>query len=107
MKDYDKFNFTESIDDPSDFYFPLSSRLTVLRVNRQIRQEILPLAYRRTIFHLDDIENLIQLLVAVGRIDRDNIESLKLALKLAPLLSSSNIIVVSPCLAAECSTLRL
>ena len=76
--DYDGFDFTGSIGDPSGFYFPLSSELTVLSVDRQIRREALPLAYRRTIFHLDDMDDLVKLLIAVGRIGRDNIESLEL-----------------------------
>lgn len=78
MNGYDGFDFTGSIGDPSGFYFPLSSELAVLRVDSQMRQEALPLAYRRTIFRLDDIEDLIRLLVAVGRIGRDNIESVEL-----------------------------
>lgn len=73
-----ELNFAGGIGDPSGFYFPLSS-LTVLRVNRQMRQEALPLAYRRTVFHLDDMDDLIKLLIAVGDIGRDNIESLELA----------------------------
>ena len=43
-----------------------------------MRQEALPIAYRRTVFHLGDMDDLIKLLVAVGRIGRDNIESLEL-----------------------------
>lgn len=81
VENYDGCQFTGSIGDPSGFYFPLSSELTVLRVGRQIRQETLPLAYRRTVFHLDDMDNLIKLLIAVGRIGRDNIESLELTWK--------------------------
>ena len=64
--------------DPSGFYFPLSKELSILRINRQIRQEGLALAYRRTIFQLDDMDDLIKLLIAVGKIGRDNIESLEL-----------------------------
>ena len=78
VEDCDEFNFTESIDDSSDFYFSLSSELTILRVHRQMRQEALPLAYRRTIFHLNDMDDFVKLLIAVGKIDRDNIESLEL-----------------------------
>lgn len=74
----DRFDFTGSIGDPSGFYFPLSSGLTVLRVNRQMRQEALPFAYRRTVFQLEDMDDLIQLLIAAGTIGRDNIESLEL-----------------------------
>jgi hypothetical protein len=71
-------DFAGGIGDPSGFYFPLSN-LSVLRVNRQIRQEALPLAYRSTVFQVDDLDDLIKLLIAVGDIGRDNIESLELA----------------------------
>lgn len=69
------------MSDSSDFYFSLSKKLTVLRINRQMRQETLPLAYRRTVFHLNDMNDLIKLLIAVGKIGRDSIESLKLTWK--------------------------
>ncbi len=72
----DERNFVGGIGDPSGFYFPLSS--PILRVNRQMRQEALPFAYRRTVFNLDDIDDLIKLLIAIGDIGRDNIESLEL-----------------------------
>jgi hypothetical protein len=49
----------------------------VLKVNRQIRQEALPLAYRKTAFWLDDMDDVIKLLIAVGQIGRDNIRSLQ------------------------------
>ena len=37
------------------------------------------LAYHRTVFHLDDMDDLIKRLIAVSDIGRDNIESLELA----------------------------
>ena len=40
-------------------------------------QEALPLAYRCTLFRLDDMDDLITLLIAVGYIGRDNIQSLE------------------------------
>jgi hypothetical protein len=61
------------------FYFPLSKDLSVLRVKKQMREEALPLAYLQTLFHLDDMDNLIKLLIAVGELGRVNIESLELA----------------------------
>ena len=70
-------NFLGSIGDPSGFYFPLSKNLVVLRVNRQMRQEALPLAYHSTIFRLDDMDDLVKLLIAVGQTGRNNIESLE------------------------------
>lgn len=73
---FDEVNFAGGIGDPGGFYFPLSKDLGVLRVNRQMRQEALPLAYRKTTFHLDDMDDLLKLLIAVGETGRDNIESL-------------------------------
>ncbi|OAF55793.1 hypothetical protein VC83_07744 [Pseudogymnoascus destructans] len=81
IEDVDNFNeliFAKGIGDPSGFYFSLSSH-TMLRVNRQMRQEALCLAYRQMVFHLDDMDDLIKLLIAIGDIGRDNIESLELA----------------------------
>ena len=43
-----------------------------------MRLEALPLAYRRTTFHLVDLDDLIKLLVAVGKLGRNNTESLEL-----------------------------
>jgi len=74
----DKLNFAGGIGDLSGFYFPRRS-LAMLGVNRQMRQEALPFAYRRTVFHFDDMDDLIKLLIAVGDIGRDNIESLELS----------------------------
>lgn len=79
MDDFNRHNFIRSIGDPSGFYFPLSSKLAVLSVSRQMRQEALPLAYRRTLFHLDDMDDLVNLLVAVGKVGRENIELLEFA----------------------------
>ncbi|KAF4633969.1 hypothetical protein G7Y89_g4145 [Cudoniella acicularis] len=76
--DGSELNFARGVGDLSGFYFPLSN-LTVLKLNRQIRQEALPLAYRRTVFHFDDMDDLVSLLIAVGDIGRNNIESIELA----------------------------
>lgn len=46
-----------------------------------MHQETLLLTYRRTIFHLNDMNDLIKLLIAIDKIDRDSIESLKLTWK--------------------------
>jgi len=75
---FDEVNFAGGIGDLGGFYFPLSNDLVVLRVNRQMRQEALPFVYRSTVFQLDDMDDLIKLLIAVGQIGRDNIESLEL-----------------------------
>ena len=78
VSNFEESNFTGGMGDPSGFYFPLGKELTALRVDRQMRQEALPLAYRRTVFQLDDMDDLIKLLIAVGKIGRENIESLEL-----------------------------
>jgi hypothetical protein len=67
---------TRGVGDPGGFYFPLSKDLGILSVNRQMRQEALPLAYRATTFHLDDMDDLLKLLIAVGETGRNNIEAL-------------------------------
>ena len=71
--------FCASLGDPTGFYFPLRKDLTFLQVNRQMRQETLPLYYRKTSFHLMDIDTLIQFLVASGSVGRRNIQSLSFA----------------------------
>ncbi|KAK3296335.1 uncharacterized protein B0H64DRAFT_374433 [Chaetomium fimeti] len=76
----DKFeqdNLIRGIGDPSGFYYPLSKSLVVLRVNKQMRLEALPFAYRRTTFIWDDLDDVIKFLVAIGQVGRDNIESLQ------------------------------
>jgi hypothetical protein len=74
--DSPRSNFPEGIGDPSGFYFPLNG-LGILGVNKQMRQEALPRAFRSTLFRLDDMDNLIKLLIAVGYVGRDNIELLE------------------------------
>ncbi|PGH16522.1 hypothetical protein AJ79_01627 [Helicocarpus griseus UAMH5409] len=74
---FNQTSFAGGLGDPSGFYFPLSRKLAVLGVNRQMRQEALPLAYRRTTFLLDDIDEVIQLAISIGKIGRDNIRSLE------------------------------
>lgn len=79
MPDIDQFeqdNLPRGLGDPSGFYYPLSKHLTVLRVNRQMRKEALPFAYRSTSFRVDDLDDVIKLLMAVGRVGCDNIELL-------------------------------
>ena len=78
VSDSNDLNFARGIGDLSGSSFPLSS-VAVLRVNRQIRQEALPLAYRRTRFCFDDIDDLVKLLIAIGDVGRSNIESVELA----------------------------
>ena len=76
---FERDNLPGGIGDPSGFYYPLSRDLAVLRINKQIRGEALPLAYRRTTFYLEGLESAIKFLVAIGQAGRDNIESLHLA----------------------------
>ncbi|KAM4067397.1 hypothetical protein HRG_001350 [Hirsutella rhossiliensis] len=74
-----RYNVCQAIGDFSGFLIPFGDDYTLLRVNKQIRQEALPLAYRYTAFHLADIEDVTRLLVAVGRVGRQNIEALEFA----------------------------
>ena len=74
--DNPRSNFPEGAGDYYGFYFPLTS-LGLLRVNRQMRHETLPLAYSKTCFRMDDMDDLIQLLVAAGVVGRENIKSLE------------------------------
>ncbi|KAK3994871.1 hypothetical protein QBC44DRAFT_35249 [Cladorrhinum sp. PSN332] len=78
-ENFDQDNFPRGIGDPSGFYYPLSRDLVVLRVNKQMRTEALPFAYRRTTFYLDDLDSVIMFLIAIGKTGRDNIESLYFA----------------------------
>lgn len=77
IEDFDRSTFTAAVGDPSGFCFPLSKHLSVLSISKQVRQEALPLAYRRTTFRFDDMDDLLKLLVAVGQIGRANIGSLE------------------------------
>ncbi|KAK4450244.1 hypothetical protein QBC34DRAFT_403131 [Podospora aff. communis PSN243] len=77
-EDFERNGFPRGVGDPSGFYYPLSKSLSVLRINKQIRREALPFAYRRTTFFLDNLDSAIRLLIAVGKVGRDNIETLHL-----------------------------
>lgn len=69
--------FPTAVGGPSGFFFPFGQDWEVLRINKMIRQEALPIAYRRTTFHLNDMDDVIKLLIAVGQTGRDNITSLR------------------------------
>lgn len=74
---FDTLDFPSAVGDLDGFYFPLNKNLVILHINKQIRQEALPLAYRRTFFRMDDIDDLIRFLISIGRIGRDNIQSIE------------------------------
>lgn len=86
---FNRYKFARCIGDPSGFYFPFNNELAILRVNRQMRQEALLLAYRRTTFHPCDWDDLLMLLVSVGQIGRDNIEAIEFPLE-SPMSSGRN-----------------
>lgn len=65
-----------SMGDLGGFYFPLAAESGILAVNRQMREEAMPLAYRTTSFELEDIDEVVKLLLGIGYIGRQNIESL-------------------------------
>ncbi|EED17211.1 hypothetical protein TSTA_022650 [Talaromyces stipitatus ATCC 10500] len=80
LGDVDQFNsttFAGALGDPTGFFFPLNKDLSVLLVNKQIRQEALPIAYRKTFFRLDDIDDFIKVIISIGQIGRANIESVE------------------------------
>ncbi|KAJ3499542.1 hypothetical protein NLG97_g245 [Lecanicillium saksenae] len=70
--------FCLALGDLSGFYFPFGEADTLLRVNKQIRREALPVAYQGTTMHAVDIDGATALLMAIGRIGRENITSFQL-----------------------------
>ena len=68
--------FARATGDPTGFYFPFRSVLGALAVNRQMRDESLPLAYRKTSIYLDNMDDFIRFAVAIGEVGRENVESL-------------------------------
>lgn len=70
--------FPGSIGDLSGFYFPLSQNIHSLLVNKQMRQDALPFAYRMIGFRWDDIDSFIKFAISIGEIGRNNVESLEL-----------------------------
>ncbi|KAM5357342.1 hypothetical protein ACJZ2D_016365 [Fusarium nematophilum] len=80
IKDVDAFNrrcFPAAVGDPVGDFFQLGEEPTVLKINRQIRREALPLAYRNTTFSLDDLDGAVKFLVAIGQIGRSNLTALQ------------------------------
>lgn len=73
--DFDNI-WLRGLGDPNGFYYPLASKLGLLSVNRQIREEILPLAYAATKFHFDDMDYVVKFLLAIGRLGRENVKTL-------------------------------
>jgi len=60
----------------STFHWP--AKLCLLTVNKKMRWEALPFAHHGTVFHTDEVDDLVELLVAVGGTSRDNIVSMEL-----------------------------
>ena len=77
-ENFNRLNFPRGMGDLGGFYFPLCRDVGILQVNKQMRREVLPVAFRHTTFRLDDMDDAIRLLIAVGRTGRDNIEMLEL-----------------------------
>lgn len=71
-------NIVESMEICSGFCFPFQN-ISLLETCWQIRSEALAFAYRNTKFCLDDIDEVIQFLVAVGTTGRSNLRSLEFA----------------------------
>lgn len=64
------------IAEPSGFYFQLPTYSNILVLNRQIRMEALPTAFRSLSLAAMDIDELVRFLIVIGDIGRSNIESL-------------------------------
>jgi hypothetical protein len=80
IRDLETFSrraFPQALGDPAGFLFQLGREPEVLHVSRRMRREALPFAYRKTNFKLDDMDEAVRLLIAVGSIGRDNITSLQ------------------------------
>ncbi|RDW67176.1 uncharacterized protein DSM5745_09042 [Aspergillus mulundensis] len=67
------------LGDPSGFWYPFRSDLGLLAVNKQIREEALGLAYCRSCIRLEHMDDFIVCALAIGKIGRDNFESLRFA----------------------------
>lgn len=78
--------FASCIGDPRGFFFALNHELALLRVNKQMRWETLPLAFRKTHFCFKNIESCMQILIAMNKIGRANIVSLELVLESVTLI---------------------
>ena len=76
-KYFSQGDLADAIGDPSGFYSPMRSDLAVVMVNHQMREEVLPFAYRVTSLRIDDINELIYVLIAIGNIGRQNIETIE------------------------------
>jgi len=69
-------NIAEGLDTCSGAYFPFTG-IPILQTCWQARSEALSLAYRNTKFCLDDIDEAIQFLVAIGSVGRCNVRALQ------------------------------
>lgn len=70
--------FPGSLGDPNGSNFPLSYSYSALVLNKWIRREALPFAYRSLRFRFDDMDDFIKFAVSIGQIGRKNVESLEL-----------------------------
>lgn len=75
-------HFPCGLGDLGGYYFPFPKNLCragygVLQASRQLRDEALPLAFRRTTGVVETMDDLFKLLISLGRIGRANIECLE------------------------------
>lgn len=75
--DFPRNSWPSCIGDCNGFYFPLSKQIGLLCANQKLRQEALPVAFQHTTFQLDDLDDLMKLLIAIGQTGRENIQSLQ------------------------------
>lgn len=74
---FTRCTFPSALGDLVGLSFQLGQEPAILQVSRQIRHEALAVAYRKTKLILDDMDDLIRLLVAIGQVGRDNVASLQ------------------------------
>ncbi|KAL4918662.1 hypothetical protein BDW62DRAFT_60661 [Aspergillus aurantiobrunneus] len=67
---------SRAIADPSGFYYPFRSDLGLLAVNKQVREEALGIAYRKSFVQLEDMDDFIVFAISIGKIGQGNVESM-------------------------------
>ncbi|KAL6232556.1 hypothetical protein BDW75DRAFT_217505 [Aspergillus navahoensis] len=72
----DGLALSRGIGDLSGFWYPFRSNLGLLAVSKQIREEALGLAYRKSFIQLEDMDDFIVFAVSIGKLGHDNVESI-------------------------------
>ncbi|KAH6888200.1 hypothetical protein B0T10DRAFT_607368 [Thelonectria olida] len=65
------------LGDQSGFHFAWGKEPVILRVAKWIREEALPLAWRKVTARLDDMDDMLRFLLSIGTIGRENITKME------------------------------